>query len=75
MNSGEMRPLKTDLSVLKKLNFEREPVGVKFLYNKPEGIQRLENKLGLCEMLPEAHKGMAFYADEDNHECAGPLVL
>ena len=75
MKSGEMRPLKTDLSVLKKLNLEREPVGVKFLFNRPEGIQRLEKKLGLCEMLPEAHKGKAFYADEDNHECAGPLVL
>ena len=75
MNSGEMRPLKTDLSVLKKLDLEYEPVGVKFLYNKPKGIPRLEKKLGFCEMLPEAHKGKAFYADEDNHECAGPLVL
>jgi uncharacterized protein (DUF169 family) len=75
MNSGEMRPLKTDLSVLKKLDLEYEPVGVKFLYNRPKGIPRLEKKLGLCEMLPEAHKGKAFYADEDSHECAGPLVL
>lgn len=75
MNSGEMRPLKTDLSILEKLDLEREPVGVKFLYNRPEGIQRLRKKLGLCEMLPEAHKGTAFYADEENHECAGPLVL
>lgn len=75
MNSEEMRPLKTDLSIFKKLNLEREPVGVKFLYNKPEEIRRLEKKLGLCEMLTEAHKGTAFYADEDNHECAGPLVL
>ena len=75
MNSGEMRPLKTDLSVLKKLDLEYETVGVKFLYNRPKGIPRLEKKLGLCEMLPEAHKGKAFYADEDSHECAGPLVL
>jgi len=75
MYSGEMRPLQHDLSVFKKLELEREPVGVKFLYNKPDGIKRLEKKLGLCEMLPEAQKGAAFYADKDNHECAGPLVL
>ena len=75
MYSGEMRPLKHDLSVFKELELELEPVGVKFLYNKPEGIKRLEKKIGLCEMLPEAQKGDAFYADKDNHECAGPLVL
>lgn len=76
MYSGEMRPLKHDLSVFKKLKLEREPVGVKFLYNKPDGIKRLKKNLALCEMLTAAQQSKTpFYADRDNYECAGPLVL
>ena len=64
-----------DLSVFKKLNFERPPVGVKFLLNKPQGIKKLDKKLALCEMLAEAQKGEAFYATKEDFECVGPLVL
>jgi hypothetical protein len=46
-----MRPLQTDLSVYNKFEFEKPPVGVKFLFEKPEGIARLDKKLGFCEML------------------------
>ncbi|GAI86751.1 unnamed protein product [marine sediment metagenome] len=38
-----MRALQTDLSIYKKFDFEKPPVGVKFLFNKPEGIERLEH--------------------------------
>ena len=31
-----------NLSIFNKFNFERPPVGVKFLFAKPEGIERLE---------------------------------
>ena len=72
---AELTKLERDLSIFKKLNLEKQPVGVKFLYGKPEGIQRLDKKLGLCEMVPEAQKGRAFYADQENHECAGPIAL
>ena len=64
-----------DLSVFKKLNFERPPVGVKFLLNKPQGIKKLDKKLALCEMLAEAQKGEAFYATKEDFECVGPLIL
>jgi uncharacterized protein (DUF169 family) len=64
-----------DLSIFNKFNFERPPVGVKFLLNKPQGIKKLDKKLALCEMLPEAQKGEAFYATKDDFECVGPLVL
>jgi len=64
-----------DLSIFKKFNFERPPVGVKFLLNKPDGIKKLDKTLALCEMLPEAQKGEAFYATKDDFECVGPLVL
>ena len=71
-----MRPLQTDLSIFNKFNFERPPVGVKFLFSKPEGIARLDKKLGFCEMLKEAHQSeTAFYFDKDNEDCVGKMPL
>lgn len=71
----ELTKLERDPSIFNKLNLEKQPVGIKFLFGKPEGIERLDKKLGLCEMVPEAQKGNVFYADLASHECAGPLVL
>ena len=64
-----------DLSVFKKLNFERPPVGVKFLLNKPKGVKKLEKEMAFCEMLGEAQKSSPFYAERDNFSCMGPVVL
>ena len=36
-----MRPLQTDLSVYGSLDFEKPPVGVKFLFFRPEGMEPL----------------------------------
>jgi len=46
-----MRPLQTDLSIFNKFKFEKPPVGVKFLYFKPEGTQQLDKSLAFCEMI------------------------
>ncbi|MBA7569770.1 hypothetical protein ES708_11511 [subsurface metagenome] len=71
-----MRPLQTDLSIYKKFDFEKPPVGVKFLFNKPEGIERLDKTLGLCEMLKEAHqRETPFYFDKENEDCVGKMPL
>ena len=74
-----MKLLQTDLSIYSKFNFERPPVGVKFLFNKPEGIEQLEldKCLSFCERLKEAHQsGTPFYIDkENNEECVGKLLL
>jgi uncharacterized protein (DUF169 family) len=64
-----------DFSVFKKFNFERPPVGVKFLYEKPKGIQKLKVKKAFCQMLPEAHKGKPFYAGREDHDCHGTFGL
>lgn len=72
---NELTRLTRDLSIFEKLGLSKPPVGVKFLYGKPEGVPRLDKKLALCEMIPEAQTGKVFYADLDNHECAGPLPL
>ena len=46
-----------DYSVFDKFDFERKPVGVKFVITKPEGIERLGKELNICEMLKEAQVG------------------
>jgi len=71
-----MRPLTLDLSGFTKLNLESPPVGVKFLYHRPEGIPQLDKQLALCEMLPEAQKReKAFYIRKENENCFGKQAL
>jgi uncharacterized protein (DUF169 family) len=71
-----MRPLQTDLSVYKKFNFEKPPVGVKYLFFKPEGIAQLDKKLAFCEMLPEAQRREnLFYFTRENESCFGKQAL
>jgi hypothetical protein len=36
-----MRPLTTDVSIYGTFDFERPPVGIKFLFKRPEGIEQL----------------------------------
>jgi uncharacterized protein (DUF169 family) len=71
-----MKPLKTDLSIFKKFNFENAPVGVKFLFSKPEGIEHLEKTLPLCQMIREAQERKTpFYMTKENEDCFGSMVL
>ena len=71
-----MEPLRTDLSVYKKLGFEKKPVGVKFLLNRPEGIPQLDKKLALCEMLKEAQeRNSPFFFTRENEDCFGKAAL
>ena len=71
-----MRPLQTDLSIYSKFNFEKPPVGVKFLLNKPEGIEQLDKSLAFCEMIKEAQqRGTPFYFTKENEDCVGKLPL
>jgi uncharacterized protein (DUF169 family) len=74
-----MRPLQTDLSVYKKFDFPKPPVGIKFLFFRPEGLMQLSknSSLSFCEFLTEAHKASApFYFARDNTEtCVGKFLL
>ncbi|MBN1176332.1 MAG: DUF169 domain-containing protein [Dehalococcoidales bacterium] len=71
-----MRPLKQDLSVYQKFNFEKQPVGVKFLPTRPEGIEQLDKSLSYCEMLKEAQdRGTPFYFAKENETCFGKALL
>lgn len=70
-----MSSIQQDLSIFEKFDFGQPPVGVKFLPSKPKGIKQLDKILDLCEMLPEAQAGNAFYATRENFTCVGPLIL
>jgi uncharacterized protein (DUF169 family) len=71
----EMSSIQQDLPIFNKFDFEKKPVGVKFLPNKPDGLERLDKILDFCEMLPEAQEGNAFYVTKENFTCVGPLIL
>jgi uncharacterized protein (DUF169 family) len=71
-----MRPLTQDLSIYNRFEFEKPPVGVKFLRNKPEGIEQIDKILSFCEMIKEAHQREApFYFSKENENCVGKTVL
>jgi uncharacterized protein (DUF169 family) len=70
-----MKPPKVDFSVYKKFEFERPPVGVKFLPIRPEGIERLKKRLSFCEMFKEAQTNPPFYVQKEDFYCIEPLLL
>src|ERR1039457_3882562 len=63
-----------DLSIFGKFNFKVQPIGIKFLLFKPDGIRKLDKKLALCEMIKEAQEAEPFYAELDNFDCVGPIL-
>lgn len=71
-----MAPKTINLDLLNRFDFEKPPVGVKYSSRPPASIDRLDEKLALCEMLKRAQEGNAFYADAQNQACpAGAYVL
>ncbi len=74
-----MRPLAQDLSIFNKLNFEKRPVGVKFLFFRPEGMAQLpmDKNLSFCEMLTEVQQSNTpfYFSKENNEACVGKILL
>jgi uncharacterized protein (DUF169 family) len=72
----KMTLTKKELAILDKFEFDVQPVGIKFLAERPDKMERLRESMALCEMLKRAQEGNAFFADKENHTCdAGPYVL
>jgi len=68
--------LKTqDYSIFGKFNFERKPVGIKFLPYIPERIDRLSKSLYFCQMFKEAQTSKPFYVQREDFHCTEPLTL
>ena len=72
-------PLQTDLSAFSRLGLERPPVGVKYLFFRPEGMEQLpvEKSLSFCEMLKEAQfaEKPFYFGRENNETCVGKILL
>jgi uncharacterized protein (DUF169 family) len=69
-----MTDIRQNLSIFNEFGSKMNPVGIKFLLFKPEGIAKLDKKLALCEMIREAQISSPFYAVLDNFTCVGPIL-
>jgi uncharacterized protein (DUF169 family) len=70
-----MTVTKKDLAILEKFAFDVPPVALKFSPRRPAKLERLVEKLALCEMLKKAQQGSAFFADAENHVCDAGLYI
>lgn len=70
-----MSPVPKEFAILEKFDFERPPVGVKFLFNKPKDLERPGKVMDFCEMAVEAQQGKAFYVAEEDFSCIGAVLL
>ena len=70
-----MSSIPRDYSIFDRFNFERKPVGVKFLITKPDGVERLNKALNFCEMLKEAQESSPFYVGKGDFHCIETLLL
>ena len=65
-----------DLSVYKKLNLDHQPVGVKLMFNKPDGVDPINKSMALCELLKEAlNSRQPFYFTKEHENCYGKAAL
>jgi len=63
-----------DYSIFNKFNFERKPVGVKYLLKRPDGIEYLDKNLALCELFKEAQTSNPFYVGRENIQCGKHIL-
>jgi uncharacterized protein (DUF169 family) len=70
-----MKLTKYDYTIFDKFNFENKPVGIKFLLNKPEGLEQTDKVMPICRLFMEAQTSQPFYATKDNFSCVDRLVL
>jgi hypothetical protein len=76
MPDWTLLPIKTDLSIYKKFNFERSPVAINYCFYKPEGFEKLDKPCGLCEMVKACQeKGEPFYITAEEEDCVGKMFL
>jgi uncharacterized protein (DUF169 family) len=64
-----------DYSIFDRFNFEHQPVGMKYVLNKPEGIEKLDKSIPICQMFREAQDRSPFYAAGENFACVERLLL
>jgi len=74
-----LKPLKNDLSGFNRVGLETPPVGIKYEFFQPEGIEPLaeDKNLSLCEMIKEAQQADApfYFSAKNNETCVGKILL
>jgi uncharacterized protein (DUF169 family) len=70
-----MQSTRHDYSIFDKFKFEHKPVGIKFLLNRPEGINKLDKSMPMCQMFREAQDTDPFYAADENFACVERLLM
>jgi len=74
-----MGALQTDFSIYDRIGFEKPPIGVKFMFFRPQGIESLamDKNLSFCEMLREAQQTRTpfYFSKENNESCVGKFLL
>jgi uncharacterized protein (DUF169 family) len=70
-----MPSTRKDYSIFDKFDFEHKPVGIKFLLNRPEGLEKLEESMPICQMFREAQDRSPFYAAKENFACVERLLM
>jgi uncharacterized protein (DUF169 family) len=64
-----------DYSIFHRFSFRHKPVGIKFLLNRPDGIEKLDASMAFCQMFREAQDRSPFYAARENFACMERLLL
>jgi uncharacterized protein (DUF169 family) len=76
MPDWNLLPLKNDLSIYQKFNFERSPVSINYCFYKPEGVKKLDKPCGFCEMVKSCQQKMEpFYITAAEEDCVGKKLL
>lgn len=65
----------SDYSIFHRFSFQYKPVGIKFLLNRLEGIEKLDASIAFCEMFRKAQDRKPFYAAKENFACMERLLL
>lgn len=67
---------KEDMAIIEKLDCPQKPVAVGLKLEIPDGIERLDENIRVCDMVKRARERAPFYTDSENHTCdAGWSVL
>lgn len=59
-----------------RLDFEIQPVSIKYCYSQPEGCERIDEALSFCQFARKAaDEDRAFFVTEEDDDCFGKMVL
>ena len=74
-----MSNLRYDYSILKKLNLELPPLGIKFSFFRPENVPELERDAhhSLCELMKkcQAENRPLYFSREHDETCVGKVIM